>query len=243
VKRSDYISLFHTHTPTTYRSVGRVVGPSLVDNTAHSTANVAGIVYDYIVTNNSIPAGHPLNSSALRSSSGPNERKPLNYKRYTSMKKILLAFLFVFIISTIIFYYKTNNKSMESKINTNSVDRKDAIKSIEPGQNTVNSQILKEEYSDSINSSRDIEYIGDVSPEIAKKAIDICMVALKSKVNIPEGKPSITVNGDNLIIRFPTKKNETAGGIHMGPDYSAEVTLDVKTWKVINILGEADSVF
>jgi hypothetical protein len=61
------VASFHTHTPTTFRTVPRVVGPSGGDLTADRTDNVAGVVYDYVATTgNSIPAGHPLNSRARR---------------------------------------------------------------------------------------------------------------------------------------------------------------------------------
>lgn len=41
------VASFHTHTPTTYRTVGRAVGPSSADRNADTTDNVAGIVYDF----------------------------------------------------------------------------------------------------------------------------------------------------------------------------------------------------
>ena len=41
------VASFHTHTPTTYRTVGRAVGPSGADLAADASDNVAGIVYDF----------------------------------------------------------------------------------------------------------------------------------------------------------------------------------------------------
>jgi hypothetical protein len=61
------VASFHTHTPTTYRAVPRVVGPSGTDRSADRADNVAGVVYDYVATTgNSIPPGHPLNGRARR---------------------------------------------------------------------------------------------------------------------------------------------------------------------------------
>ena len=70
------VSFFHTHTPTTYRTVGRPVGPSTADGNFHTNQNVTGIVFDYVaVTNgNEIPAGHPKDSTAQRWQSGPTRR-------------------------------------------------------------------------------------------------------------------------------------------------------------------------
>lgn len=41
------VGSFHTHTPTTYRAVGRAVGPSGADVAADASDNVAGVVYDF----------------------------------------------------------------------------------------------------------------------------------------------------------------------------------------------------
>lgn len=70
------VTFFHTHTPTTYRTVGRQVGPTPDDDNFHTNQDVTGIVFDYIaVTNgNMIPAGHPKDSSAQRYQSGPTRR-------------------------------------------------------------------------------------------------------------------------------------------------------------------------
>ena len=78
------VASFHTHTPTTYRTTNdlgvtgvRIIGPSGPDHTQDYSDNVVGIVYDYIATpqgSGSIPAGHPLASSAQRYHSGPLRR-------------------------------------------------------------------------------------------------------------------------------------------------------------------------
>lgn len=71
------VASFHTHTPTTFRPVGRPVGPSGADNAADTSDDVTGIVYDYVESpagSGSIPAGHPLNSPARRYQSGPARR-------------------------------------------------------------------------------------------------------------------------------------------------------------------------
>ncbi len=71
------VGSFHTHTPTAFRTVGRPVGPSSADNSADTSDNVVGVVYDYIESpsgSGNIPAGHPLNSAAQRYHSGPNKR-------------------------------------------------------------------------------------------------------------------------------------------------------------------------
>jgi hypothetical protein len=71
------VGLFHTHTPTTFRPVGRGVGPSGADESFHSSNDVVGVVYDYEASpagSGNIPAGHPLHSAARRYSSGPNRR-------------------------------------------------------------------------------------------------------------------------------------------------------------------------
>ncbi len=78
------VASFHAHTPTTYRtnyyppSATRDVGPSPGDNTADTSDDVPGIVYDYIESpagSGSIPVGHPENSAAQRYLSlGKNRR-------------------------------------------------------------------------------------------------------------------------------------------------------------------------
>jgi hypothetical protein len=69
------VASFHTHTPTTFRLVGRPVGPSLADHAAEISRDVVGVLFDYIaVSGEEIPAGHPLNSPATRYHSGPNRR-------------------------------------------------------------------------------------------------------------------------------------------------------------------------
>jgi hypothetical protein len=70
------VGSFHTHTPTTFRSVARPVGPSAGDTAADGTDNVTGLVYDYDSPDASgnIPARHPLNSAAHLWHSGPDRR-------------------------------------------------------------------------------------------------------------------------------------------------------------------------
>ena len=52
------VGSFHTHTPTTYRTVGRAVGPSGADIAADASDNVAGVVYDFIGNGSgNLPAG------------------------------------------------------------------------------------------------------------------------------------------------------------------------------------------
>jgi hypothetical protein len=69
------VASFHTHTPTRFRTVGRVVGPSGADGTADTNDNVTGLVYDYTaVAGGAIPARHPTWSAAQVYHSGPNSR-------------------------------------------------------------------------------------------------------------------------------------------------------------------------
>jgi len=69
------VASFHTHTPTRFRTVGRVVGPSGDDHAADTNDNVTGLVYDYkAVAGGAIPAGHPTWSDAQVYHSGPNAR-------------------------------------------------------------------------------------------------------------------------------------------------------------------------
>lgn len=69
------VGSFHTHTPTRFRSVGRVVGPSGADGNADTNDNVAGLVYDYeAAAGGAVPAGHPTWSSAKVWHSGPARR-------------------------------------------------------------------------------------------------------------------------------------------------------------------------
>lgn len=65
------VAWFHTHTPTIHRTVGRGVGPSTgpapSDDAVSLTRDTPGIAYDYIedvAGSGSIPAGHPLYSTA-----------------------------------------------------------------------------------------------------------------------------------------------------------------------------------
>jgi GT2 family glycosyltransferase len=71
------VASFHTHTPTTFRPVGRPVGPSGPDNAADTHDDVTGVVYDYIANpaaSGNIPPHYPLNSPARRYHSGPDSR-------------------------------------------------------------------------------------------------------------------------------------------------------------------------
>ncbi|MBO4630435.1 MAG: hypothetical protein J5858_00790, partial [Lentisphaeria bacterium] len=56
------VAFFHTHTPTTYRPVGRPNNVSEADNSFAIYVNTAGIAYDYTIAE--IPAGYPKNSPA-----------------------------------------------------------------------------------------------------------------------------------------------------------------------------------
>ena len=61
------VASFHTHTPTTYRAIGRKIGPSSSDRSADLLADVPGIVYDYTESptgSGSIPSAHPEDSPA-----------------------------------------------------------------------------------------------------------------------------------------------------------------------------------
>lgn len=72
------VASFHTHTPTSFRPVGRPVGPSGADNAADTSDDVVGLVYDYVASppaSGNIPAGHPLASVARLYHSGPNRRQ------------------------------------------------------------------------------------------------------------------------------------------------------------------------
>ncbi len=72
------VGLFHTHTPTAHRPVGRGVGPSGADDSFHNSNDVVGVVYDYVESpagSGNIPAGHPIGSAAQRYHSGPNRRQ------------------------------------------------------------------------------------------------------------------------------------------------------------------------
>ncbi|MDR0993151.1 MAG: hypothetical protein LBN38_01075 [Verrucomicrobiota bacterium] len=75
------IGWFHTHTPTTYRSVGRGVGPSGADSgwSANASINIPGYAYDYTESpagSGSIPAAHPINSAAQIYTITPPIRRP-----------------------------------------------------------------------------------------------------------------------------------------------------------------------
>jgi hypothetical protein len=70
------VGSFHTHTPTTFRDVGRPVGASAGDTSADTTDNVTGLVYDYepAAGTTGIPKRHPINSAARLWHSGPTRR-------------------------------------------------------------------------------------------------------------------------------------------------------------------------
>ena len=59
------VGWFHAHTPTTYRPIGRPVGPSVPDETLSNSVGLPGIAYDYVAASGgAIPAGYPLNMPA-----------------------------------------------------------------------------------------------------------------------------------------------------------------------------------
>lgn len=71
------VASFHTHTPTTYRDVGRPAGPSGPDHASDLADDVAGVVYGYVedpASSGEIPAGHPIDSPAQRYHLGPERR-------------------------------------------------------------------------------------------------------------------------------------------------------------------------
>lgn len=81
------VAALHTHTPMTYRSTGpRDVGPSNADGSVYTSADVAGIVYDYTAPTppppgllaGEISAGWALNSPAQLYPSGPLRRSTPN---------------------------------------------------------------------------------------------------------------------------------------------------------------------
>ena len=74
------VAAFHTHTPTTFRPVGRAVGPSDTDRAALTGADVVGPVFDYTdspLGSSNIPAGHPIGSPAQLYNAGPDRRQRL----------------------------------------------------------------------------------------------------------------------------------------------------------------------
>ena len=70
------IGTFHTHTPTTYRTGGRLVGPSAGDRTNAVTRQLPNFAYDYTSGIGRIPAGHPLDAPADIYPISPPERRP-----------------------------------------------------------------------------------------------------------------------------------------------------------------------
>jgi len=73
---SYVVGTFHTHTPTTYRTVGRGVGPSSGDKTNAVLRQLPNFAYDYTAENGRISAGHSLNASAEIYPISPPERRP-----------------------------------------------------------------------------------------------------------------------------------------------------------------------
>jgi hypothetical protein len=72
------VASFHTHTPTAFRPVARAVGPSGADESADTSDDVVGVVYDYVESpagSGNIPAGHPIGSAAQTYHSGPDRRQ------------------------------------------------------------------------------------------------------------------------------------------------------------------------
>jgi hypothetical protein len=69
------VGIFHTHTPTVFRTVGRGVGPSGADGNYANAKGMPIFAYDYVgdASGNS-PAGHPLNSAAKVYTAGPTRR-------------------------------------------------------------------------------------------------------------------------------------------------------------------------
>jgi len=75
------IAWFHTHTPTTFRMVGRPIGPSAADFgwSTNASINCPGYAYDYTESpagSGNIPAGHPINSAAQVYTATPPARRP-----------------------------------------------------------------------------------------------------------------------------------------------------------------------
>lgn len=75
------VAWYHTHTPTTHRTLGRSVGPSAADGTfgSHSSINIPGYAHDYVESpagTGTIPAAHPLNSTAKVYNITPPDRRP-----------------------------------------------------------------------------------------------------------------------------------------------------------------------
>ncbi|HLX64570.1 MAG TPA: hypothetical protein VKX17_25075 [Planctomycetota bacterium] len=70
------VALFHTHTPTFYRPVGRAVGPSGADqNAITGYYKLVGVVYDYVGdASGNAPSHWPLNSPAQLWPTGLNRR-------------------------------------------------------------------------------------------------------------------------------------------------------------------------
>jgi hypothetical protein len=76
------VAHFHTHTPTRYRTTdasgvaftSRPAGATGADNVGHTSANVTGIVRDYVGTDGQVPAGHPLWAESTYYRAGPLRR-------------------------------------------------------------------------------------------------------------------------------------------------------------------------
>jgi hypothetical protein len=82
IQRPTYtVGWFHTHTPTVNRAVGRGVGMSAADAgwSTNANINIPGFGYDYTESSagsGTIPAGHPINSSAQVFTVTPPTRRP-----------------------------------------------------------------------------------------------------------------------------------------------------------------------
>jgi hypothetical protein len=76
------VAAFHSHTPTRYRTTdasgapytARPAGNSASDDAAHTRFNIVGIVRDYVGTNGTVPAEHPLWAASMYYHSGPQRR-------------------------------------------------------------------------------------------------------------------------------------------------------------------------
>jgi len=68
------VASFHTHSPSVFRPVARLAGPTATDRKSDTDDNVTGIVYDYIGVNGMVPPQFPLNSPAMLYQSGPDRR-------------------------------------------------------------------------------------------------------------------------------------------------------------------------
>jgi hypothetical protein len=73
------VAWYHTHTPTTHRTLGRGVGPSSADFTFGSSIDIPGYAHDYTAAptgSGTIPAGHPMNGAHQVYEVNPPDRRP-----------------------------------------------------------------------------------------------------------------------------------------------------------------------